>query len=328
VAIVAAFALIAAAILLVIDDIQTWRKGGDSLFGRWLKWLDTTGAATRKFWLDFRDTAVYVWNLLSSIWSAAWGAIKEEMIAAWPIIKVALIAIGIALAAAIVIAVALLAIVLALLGAIVWLTAKIATITAKVITFIFESPSETIRKLKAWFSKVFSWLGTKWTEISQLFIDGFTQLAGIIGNFFMSIVQWVIDEAIKLFTVGLSSLIETFGGAALNLWSKIKGASNEGAQAGAAQQRAIASSPPPTLAASGPSSATIAALSPQQRAAVTMATSHSNVDAAKTNSDNTSIQATINVRTPEEASQAVMTLKDKAAKKQQTIARNAQQTAY
>jgi hypothetical protein len=331
VAIVAAFALLAAAIFLIIDDIQTWRRGGESLFGKFLTWIKSlTGPLGA-----MRDGFIDAWKQIKAIWLDTWGAIKESLKtlvpllkALWPIVKVALIAIFVLLGAALFLAAALLIAILAVLGAIAYVGAKIATVVAKIATLsintMVEQFKDDLAAMEMVFTETYEWLKAKVIEIGAFFHAAFAVLGQVIGDFFMGIVHFVIDEAINLMTLGLSGMIEQVGGTAKSWWEKIKnlGSSNAPAMA------AAASATPPSLASAGPSSATLASLSPQQQAAVTMASTANSVNAAQTNSNNTKIDATINVSSPEEATQAVLSLKDKAAKQRQTVGRNAQQTAF
>jgi hypothetical protein len=270
-AIVAAIALLAAAIYLIIDDYEAWKKGGDSVIGAILKKFQGASEATKRFWLAVKDTALTVWNFLKSLWGYAADAFGEALrdvgnawVALWPIIKPVLIAIGVAIAVVI-------AIIIGLAAVIVWVAAKVISLAAKITEVLYKmiySPLDALNTaweaLKHWWDEAVAFFLDVVPQLAHAVSDVFLNIFNVIGQLWIdSIGHWIL-KAVG-FIGGIAGKVKAFFGfgkegekldadkiaeEAKKDWDKqTRGAAKEGKESKAARERTEA--PPLTAGTSG-----------------------------------------------------------------------------
>jgi hypothetical protein len=217
-AIIAAIALLAAAIYLIIDDYQAWKKGGDSLIGRFLEHFKSASEATKRFWFAVRDAVVSIWNFLKTLWGYAADALGEawtNIIAAWkalwPILKPVLIGIGIAIGV-------LIAIVIGLVAIVVWAAAKLISLFAKITEVLYTmiySPLDALNiawaALQDWWNKAVAFFLDVVPQLAHAVAEIFLNLFNVIGQLWMdSIGHWIL-KAVG-FVKGIAGKVKAFFG--------------------------------------------------------------------------------------------------------------------
>jgi hypothetical protein len=314
-ALIAALLALAAVIYLIIDDYETWRKGGDSIIGRILKQFQGASEGVKRLWLAVRDIATAVWNSLKAIWSAAADAIGDALgdvwnafKALWPVVKPMLIGLAIALGIVLVA-------VIGLAGAAVWLAAKFVSAIAhvnQIIAELFTSPDEAIENLKNWVGSIVEWILDQSFLIGAAFETVFAQIFNEIGNMFLDMIVSIVKkgaEILNKWTFGLSSKIglkpedvdKTMDEWA-NKWSQKSYQLVAEAQA---RQREVETglAPPPIAGTAAPF------------APPAFAADKPSVNAQQQNSNNTTVNANIQVATPDDAAKAVDKMQENAARK-------------
>jgi minor tail protein len=208
----AVIAALAAVIYLLVDDFIAWRKGGDSLIGRFQKNYPQAFAIMRKAVLLLRDEFLELWNAIKSLMAVVGPPLL--FLLKWLLI-IAAVVVGVIVAAFIFLAYTA---VMALTKVLTWLTKLTTFLLAwrmpalKAVWAEIEGAAKKAADgiTKAW-GGLGSWFKGQWNEIA----------AGAVGAW-NTVIEWLRSQWDQL-TGDMTAAWQTFADTLQSIWDGIMG---------------------------------------------------------------------------------------------------------